>query len=299
MWPRLLVCDLDNTLYDWVSFFVPAFYAMVDSAVGILCCDREQLLDDLRIVHQKYHDSEHPFALLETTTVNRVLPNYSVDERREILDPAFKAFNSVRKQNLRLYPGVEQTLRLLQNAGVRLVAHSESGLYSVVFRLKFLRLTQYFERIYCIERPEGTLADTTRRDSFLADFPAFKLHELSHHQRKPNPEVLAEMFSDFAAKPRDCAYIGDSLPKDVYMAKRANCFAIWAKYGTDHPAVEYAKLVRISHWTAEEVSRENDLRETTRSVMPDCIAQHSFADVVDCLNSWGTRGQGVHSPVAR
>src|SRR4051794_31349072 len=68
---RLLVCDLDNTLYDWVSYFVASFNAMVDAAVEVMGCDRDELLDDLRAVHQRHHDSEHPFALLEAETVRK------------------------------------------------------------------------------------------------------------------------------------------------------------------------------------------------------------------------------------
>ena len=66
---RLVVTDLDNTLYDWVSFFVPSFYAMVDEAVELLQVARERLLDDLQEVHVRYGTSEQPFALLETKVV--------------------------------------------------------------------------------------------------------------------------------------------------------------------------------------------------------------------------------------
>ena len=66
---ELLIVDLDNTLYDWIGFFVPAFYRMIDAAVEILKVDRETLLTDIQVVHQKYGNSEHPFALLETKTV--------------------------------------------------------------------------------------------------------------------------------------------------------------------------------------------------------------------------------------
>jgi FMN phosphatase YigB (HAD superfamily) len=52
---KLLICDLDNTLYDWVAYFVPSFYAMVDKVVELLGCDRERLLDDFRKVHQRHH----------------------------------------------------------------------------------------------------------------------------------------------------------------------------------------------------------------------------------------------------
>src|SRR4051812_24324474 len=100
---RLLVCDLDNTLYDWVSYFVPSFYAMVDRVVEITGCDRKKLLDDFRTVHQKHHDSEQPFALLETETIARMFAGVKWDDVVSKLDPAFHAFNSGRKQNLRLH----------------------------------------------------------------------------------------------------------------------------------------------------------------------------------------------------
>lgn len=77
---KLLVCDLDNTLYDWVAYFVPSFYAMAAKVVELLGCDREKLLDDFREVHQRHHDSEQPFALLETRTVWINLPD-AIEER--------------------------------------------------------------------------------------------------------------------------------------------------------------------------------------------------------------------------
>lgn len=77
---RLFITDLDNTLYDWVSFFTSSFYEMVGEAAGLLQADRGELLDQLRDVHRRHHNSEHPFALLETPLVqagtsDRVLPS--------------------------------------------------------------------------------------------------------------------------------------------------------------------------------------------------------------------------------
>lgn len=95
---QLLVCDLDNTLYDWVGYFVPSFYAMVDRVVEITGCDREKLLDDFRLVHQRHRDSEEPFALLETETIKSLYPQASRQSLLGTLDPAFHAFNSARKK---------------------------------------------------------------------------------------------------------------------------------------------------------------------------------------------------------
>jgi phosphoglycolate phosphatase len=280
---RLLICDLDNTLYDWVAFFVPSFYAMVDEAVKILNCDRDQLLDDLKSVHQKYHDSEHPFALLETDTVNNCLAQESLEQRRSLLDPAFKAFNSVRKKNLALYPGVTETLIALENRGVRLIAHSESRVYSVMFRMKSLGITKHFDKIYCLERPAQTMVDNSKAESFWSDFPTEKIVEIAHHQRKPNPGILREILDDARVEISEAAYIGDSLAKDVFMAKETGCKAIWAKYGTKHNPKEYDALVRVSHWTAAEVAREAQLKKLAKEVKADFVAENSFSETLGFL----------------
>src|ERR1700719_4194662 len=106
----LAVFDLDITLYDWYASFLPAFYSMVDAAVPILECDRERLLDELKAVHVRHHDVEHPFSLLETDIVQEMSRRYGPAEARRNLDPAFHAFNKGRKNNLALFPGVRTTL---------------------------------------------------------------------------------------------------------------------------------------------------------------------------------------------
>jgi hypothetical protein len=85
----LLICDLDNTLYDWVGYFVPSFYAMVDTAVQITGCERETLLDDFRREHRARGDSEQPFALLETEAN---LSGPSGPRSRKTLGPCLSRF---------------------------------------------------------------------------------------------------------------------------------------------------------------------------------------------------------------
>ena len=41
---RLLITDLDDTLYDWLGFFIPSFYAMVDEVVKITGISKEILI---------------------------------------------------------------------------------------------------------------------------------------------------------------------------------------------------------------------------------------------------------------
>lgn len=281
---ELLVCDLDNTLYDWVAYFVPAFYAMVDAVTHLTGCNKDQLLDDFREVHQKFHDTEHPFALLETRTIKELYPNESWEKLRARMDPAFHAFNSARKANLKLYPGVKDTLDFLQASGIAIVAHTESKLYGAVDRVKRLDLLKYFSRIYCRERSPGS-HPFENKSGLFDEIQIDRVVELSQHQAKPNADVLLEICSKEGVPFHQAAYIGDSVARDVLMAKRANVFSIWARYGTIHDPNLYAGLIRISHWTAREVDREKKLQLEARAIQPDLIATHSFTEVRQAFNT--------------
>jgi FMN phosphatase YigB (HAD superfamily) len=277
---RLLVCDLDNTLYDWVGYFVPSFYAMVDEVVRITGCDRERLLDDFQDVHRTHQDSEHPFALLETRTVKELFPDRSPSEIANALDSAFHAFNASRKANLKLYPGVRTALHTLSEAGVVLVAHTESKVHAVVDRLTRLELTRYFRHVYCRERTQVEHPSADSRGTWLSRFPMERVSELSRHQRKPDPKVLIEICGHEDIAPEETAYVGDSLVRDVFLAKCAGVFAIWAKYGAAHATHEYQQLVRITHWTADDVAREQELSERARDVKPDYVLERSFQEIL-------------------
>lgn len=280
---KLLVCDLDNTLYDWVDYFVCAFYKMVDAAVPILECDREDLLDDLKHVHQSAGDSEHPFALLETKLVQQRFPDFGRQEMLEQLSPAFHAFNSARAQVLKSYPTVDATLQTLKDSGFVLVAHTESRFFAALGRLRRLGLAKYFDKIYCKEAALTPHPSGLSRGEWVGDFPLDRVVELSHHQSKPDPDVLLEICSNHGCRPDQAIFIGDSMSKDMLMAKSAGVFAVWARYGTSHSNGAYEKLVRVTHWTDADVQRELEFRAKAREVRPDCVLNETFSEVLGCL----------------
>lgn len=280
---RLLVCGLDNTLYDWVYFFTTSFYSMVDAVCRITGCNRETLLDDFRAVHRHYGDTEHPFSLLETKTIRQQFHGMSRDKIAEELNEALHAFNSSRKRTLKLYPGVREGLDVLEAAGVTLVAHTESNLFAVVDRLSRLDLTRYFSRICCRERAKSTHPNTETGRRWLDKFPMHKVTELSHHQRKPDPSVLLEICADEGASTAETAYVGDSIARDIAMAKKVGVFAIWAKYGSAHAPDAYDRLVRVTHWTNHDVHRELRLKKESEGIVPDCILENSFLELLPAL----------------
>lgn len=274
---RLLVTDLDNTLYDWLSSFVPAFYAMVDIAANKLSVDRERLLDELKLVHQRYHNSEQPFALLETPTVERNFPHASRLERKHSLEEAFIAFNKTRKQHLCLYPGVLETIRTIRSAGCIVVGHTEAVVENSLYRLKLLGLTSELQALYAPASRANGHPDPSR-PGIHEEFEGF-IHLLPSHHRKPDPLVLLDICSHHKISIDHTLYVGDSMTRDISMAKKAGAVAAWARYGGKYNPNLWEKLVRVTHWTDEDVIREKRLREEYQDIHPD-VEIDAFSDLL-------------------
>ncbi len=271
---ELLLLDLDNTLYDWISFFVPAFYRMIDAAVEILKVDRETLLTEIQIIHQKYGNTEHPFALLETETAKSRFPGKSRAELAKVLDPAFHAFNKERKALLKLFPGVLETLQFISKRGCAIVAHTEAAVNNSLFRLKTLGLHRYIWHLYA-PMSQG-LGHPEHKELYLDELKNGVLRLLPKEHRKPNPKVLSDILEEFSLLPRNVLYVGDSITKDISMAKRVGVDAAWARYGTIYDKTLWEKLVRITHWTQEDVVRESLQRKEAEGTLPDVELKHFF-----------------------
>jgi FMN phosphatase YigB (HAD superfamily) len=267
----LIVIDLDNTIYDWLTAFVPAFYAMVHEAAPLIGVDKEELLDDLQAVHRKHGDSEHPFALLETRAVQKKFGQRSKKEISQILDPAFHAFNRLRKHNLKLYEGVYQTLEQLSRDHVPVVAYTDARVINSLFRLKRLGVKPFISRLYAPGHVAKELDQSDLSDDFVQLLPP--------SDRKPNPQTLVDICLQYRIARCDALYVGDSLVRDIYMAKGAGLHSAWAKFGTLYDKALWPKLVRVTHWTDADRKREEMLREHAGGTEPDVVLDR-FSDLL-------------------
>lgn len=277
----LAVFDLDNTLYDWYASFIPAFYTMVDVATSILECDRDVLLDELRSVHVKHHNVEHPFSLLETKTVQELLAQHKRADILQIIDPAFHAFNKIRKDELALFPDVRTTLDELRARDIALIAFTDSSYFATLRRIRQLGLVSVFRHIFCRAKSENDPPVPVQPpDDNLNEITT----ELPANEAKPDPRVLHEIAKVENTVTSSVAYIGDSISRDVLMAKNAGCFAVWAKYGAHTDSVMYEKLIRISHWTSEDIQRERNYATEAAKIRPDFVCERSIAELLSVLS---------------
>lgn len=95
--------------------------------------------------------------------------------------------------------------------------------------------------------------------------------------KKPDKDVLLEISYDEKISVSDVVYVGDSLTKDVYMAKMAEVTSVWARYEKEQNDF-YQKLVDITSWTDEDFIRESTLKKewNEKNLLPDyCISNYS------------------------
>ncbi len=264
---RLLITDLDNTLYDWVTFYAQSFAAMIDELVPLLATPREQLLDEFKAIHQSYGNSEQPFAALELPSVRRRFGASSREELASQLRPAFDAFNRARANTLRLYEGVAETLAALDARGIKVVAHTEAIAVNAWWRLRTLDVARFVCRLYALEGRLLPHPIPGREDEHAV--PEQIVRVVPRSERKPNPRLLLDICERESVRPVDACYVGDSLTRDISMAKHAGVASAWARYGLAFDPKHWEVLVRITHWTPEDVAREAELKKHLGETSPD------------------------------
>ncbi|MBS0289043.1 MAG: HAD family hydrolase [Proteobacteria bacterium] len=257
---------------------------MIERAAVDLSLDRELILDDIKKIHQQHHDSEYPFALLETPAIQAKFPNLNKQDLYVELAPIFEEFNIKRRQVLRVHQTVPETLQKILDIGIHLVAHTEANLFAIIDRLDRLNLAKFFEKIYCRERIKSQHPNILPKSERYKNFPFHKVVELTHHPRKPDITVLLDICNSLNIHPENVAYVGDSMARDMLMANNAGVFSIFAAYGANHEKPLYDKLVRVTHWTPEEVERELELRKAASLIQPDFVLKESFSEILIPLN---------------
>jgi len=274
---RVLVTDLDNTLYDWVTFFSAALDQMLIQASQILDISPEQVATELQQVHRGYRNTEQPFALLEIETVRTRYPHATRRETARLLDPAFHAFNRSRNENLRLYDGVRATLQQVYATETLVIGHTDATSHNALFRLKKLGILDFFSAVWS-STPAGPGHPDEIKQEELDGQQFTVLHEASF--KKPDPKALSAILDRIDARPSEVLYVGDSLVSDISMARALGVWSAWAEYGTHFGQDDWAKIVTVTHWTAEDVQRAREARARVGEVKPDVVLNRSFADVL-------------------
>lgn len=275
-----LITDLDNTLFDWVELWLASFSSMLDSIAEISGIDKDRLLPEIAAIHQKHGTSEYSFLIDEIPSLQPVLKGRPATE---VFAESIQLYRLKRRQNLRLYPTVAETLLKIKGQGTMIVGYTESMAFYSNYRVRRLGLDGVLDYVFC---PEDHQIPSGLSMSALRHYPASHYNlKLTKQEftpkgsKKPDTAVLNAIMADLALSKDDCVYVGDNLPKDVAMAADCGVAAVWAKYGQAHKRPEYKLLVDVTHWSPEEVEREQKIKEREH-VHPTFTLEKSFSEIL-------------------
>lgn len=272
---KLLITDLDDTLYSWIGFFIPAFYGMVEELSHILGKSNEELLAEYKRVHQEKGSVEFPYSTMLLPSVQALYPNCTKEELQKELNPAFHCFNSIRNKQLQLYPNVRETLDEIARLDIKIVGYTESAEENGFYRLQKLGIDDLFAHVY------------VSNSQFVrpAHHPSSPKTQIVQG-KKPNPSLLTQICDQESAQNKETIYIGDSLTKDIYMSKSAGITSVLCKYPVEaeKSAELYQKLVAISNWTEADFERELQIKELClkNNICPDFTID-SFEQLISII----------------
>lgn len=256
----VLITDLDNTLFDWVELWLNCFSAMLDGIVEISGIPREQLICEIAAVHQKHGTSEYSFLIEEIPSLGPILKGRPAIT---VFSEPIERYRLQRRKHLHLYPTVAETMLKIKGCGTKIIAYTESMAFYSNYRVRRLGLDGVLDYVFCPEDhviPEGLSTDDLRK--YPAEHYELKCtqqHFTPKGSKKPDTIVLNAIVTDLDLNKDDCVYVGDNLMKDTAMALDCGIEDVWAKYGQAHKRPEYRLLQQVTHWTVEEVEREQKL----------------------------------------
>lgn len=203
-----------------------------------------------------------------------------------VYDAALHAQNSARFGHTKLYPGVAEALRALKEAGVRVVAYTESGAFWTEWRIRRTGLDGVIDVLY--SAPDHDLlagVESTDLRSGHYDDSRYGLSVTEHRHvpldvSKPSQDILRSILDEEGFAPGEAAYLGDSLMKDIAMAQATGVMDIHAEYGLVQQKAEYDLLRRVTHWSDETVLRERRLARLDGEVIPSRVCRAGFADIL-------------------
>lgn len=247
---RLLVLDIDNTVFDWVAYYVHAIESLLDKVVELVPVPREQLIQEAKKVFEHHDSIEYPFLVQELPSVRK---HYGSNVDR-MLDEAVKPSRDVFLQQAALYfrpyGDVMAALKEIRQRFPELpiVALTDAPRYVAMWKLNKLGILHEFSAVYGL--PDPVLPTAPEIGRVLVEPKILlkhvtkskfgfkgKIRILPEDYEKPGTRGLKTVLMDYGLDEdpttrHQVLWVGDNLKKDVGLGRQLGVSTVWARYGT-------------------------------------------------------------------
>jgi FMN phosphatase YigB (HAD superfamily) len=293
---KLIVLDIDNTVFNWVEYYVACMCAMMDKVSLLTGIDRAILFEESRPIFEREGSIEYPFLIQQLPSV---IAYYEGDVARmlsEAVEEGRKAFNTTAKEALKPYDDVIATLEKVKDKypAIPIIALTDAPRYVAMWKLNKLGLLRFFSAVYGLPDPTIPIDAATQevkvdKEILVKHLQKFnfgfegRIRILPDDYEKPGTKGLKTVLMDFDMEPHlgDVLWVGDNLRKDVGLGKRLGVHTVWAQYGTIIRSEAKDLLLQFSPMgnVAKNVALDP---KNSESPQPDFVLE-SFADIMQAI----------------
>jgi FMN phosphatase YigB (HAD superfamily) len=271
-----LVVDADNTLWDWVAMHAPGMEAMAELLSRRLQIKIEEVRASMARVYKMvaaldFDGLVQNMDVVYKGVIDKNLKSYGdsaaaawagAQEFNKLAGAVKDEYQFVRKQNLRLYPGVRELFEVL-NTRVRIHILTDAPADKAISRIKQLGIEKYLTSLFGQPELNPSLSDggggdesfknvqrqvnghvvdhqheeRVRRGDYSVPFNRIDLYG----QRKPKVD-LARLLNKTRDEVAQCVAVwGDSPKADMGLAANNNCLGFFAAYG--QPSQEHIDIL--------------------------------------------------------
>ncbi len=269
---QLVVTDIDNTVFDWVSYYVAAFNALLDTVAGIVGSSRETLANEARDVFTAHASIEYPFVIQELRSVNQFYGNNIDAMLSQAVSRGRDAFMQTAQKVLKPYSDVQSTFAAIRNhhPNLPIVALTDAPRYVAMWKLNKLGLLEFFDAVYGLADPRVPTCEVNRRVKVDPEILLKHLQQsnfgfkgkiriLPDEYEKPGVRGLKTVLMDYdldesSEHRKNVLWVGDNLRKDVGLGNRLGVRSAWAEYGT---RIDGAALAGLSTFSPTQNIHKN------------------------------------------
>lgn len=227
---RLLVVDVDHTLFDWLRAWALTYRTLLDGVRQLTGVAPETMLDELGAWHRAAGSPEPPDPLVHLPSLARW--HHGSRSRQQALTQVWHRAVAHGDAASRTYAGVPDVLARMRRAGTAVVACSETAPDIVLRRLRRIGVIDGIDAL-AVPRPTPV---------------ASPIPLIVTGSEKPDARVLHRICEALKVLPHHTTCVGDHLHKDVGMAQAAGVHDVWARYGTGRDPHDLELLDRLRHW---------------------------------------------------
>lgn len=254
----LVVLDIDNTLFDWVAYYVPAMEALIECVSHLTKICPDQIMKEAKAIFEAQGSIEYPFVIQELPCLHQRYYGRIEQLLTEIVLPGREAFRHAAKAKLRPYEKVKETIGELKESAT-LVALTDAPRYVAMWKLNKLGVLHHFDGVYGLPDPKIPICSITGNPKVTPELLRKHLSQENFYfqgrarsfpndYEKPSIKGLKTVLMDYDLdmEPHRVLWVGDNLNKDVRMGRSLGVRTAWARYGTlINPSVK-ERLLRFS-----------------------------------------------------